>query len=120
MAAYINDIRQGDTRVIQIDYGKGVDITGWKFYFLLRTEMDDSTNVLQIEVTAGGHADDDILNGLAHLTIPSTDTAGLEPGKYYYAIKVDKGGTPNVIKTLVPPIEDAKDKITVFDGIEIL
>lgn len=120
MATYIEDIRQGDTVVIAIDYGKGVDITGWKFYFLLREKLDDAANVLQVMVTAGDNSEDDILNGLAHLTIPSTSTALLTPGKYYYAVKVDKGGTPTVIKTIVPPNDDANDKILVIDGIEIL
>jgi len=119
MATYIDDIRQGDTRVFQIDYGKGVDITGWKFYFILRVNFDDSSNYLQVMTTAGDHADDDVLNGLAHLTLPSTITAGIEPGKYYYAIKVDKGGTPSVIKTLVPPISEPKDRVEVIDGMEI-
>lgn len=120
MAQYIEDIRQGDTIVIALDYGQGIDITDWKFYFLLRHELADSTNVMQVECTAGGNADDDVANGLAHLTVSSTETAALEPGKYFYAIKVDKGGDPAVIKTLVPPVEDANDKVTVVDGIEIL
>ena len=120
MAQYIEDIRQGDTVVIAIDYGQGIDITGWIFYFVLRNELSDSTNVLQVEVTAGTNADDDVVNGLAHLTVSSTETALLKPGKYYYAIKVNKGGSPSVIKTLVPPVDDANDKVTVVDGIEIL
>ena len=89
-------------------------------HFILREKLSDTTNVLQVEVTAGGHADDDVLNGLAHLTIASTDTASLTPGKYYYAVKVDKGGVPAVIKTLVPPVDDPNDRVTVIDGIEIL
>lgn len=118
MATYISDIRQGDTMVLALDYGQGIDITGWKFYFLLRNELSDSTNVLQVEVTAGDSPDDDVTNGLAHLTVSAVETGALQPGKYFYAVKVDKGN--GVIKTLVPPVEDANDKVTVVDGIEIL
>jgi hypothetical protein len=118
MATYIEDIRQGDTRVFQIDFGKGVDITGWIYYFILRKELTDSTNYLQVSTTAGDNALDDVANGLAFLTLTAAESAPLEPGKYYYVIKVQKTG--NVIRTIVPPIDDAKDKVTVFDGIEII
>lgn len=120
MANHIQDFRQGDTKVFVIDYGKGINITGWKFYFILRDKLEDSSNVMQIMTTAGDNALDDVENGLAHITISATESAALTPGKYYYAIKVDKGGSPAVIWTLVPPIEDAKDRVTVVDGIEII
>ncbi len=120
MATYIEDFRQGDTKVFVIDYGKGVDITDWKFYFILRDELDDTENALQVMVTAGDNVLDDVANGLVHITVSATESAALTPKKFYYAVKVDKGGTPAVIWTLVPPIEDAKDRVTVVPGIEIV
>jgi len=119
MSSFIDDIRQGDTRVFELDYGVGVDITNWIFYFILKKNLEDTENILQVAHTAGDNALDDIENGLAHLTLESTDTAGLEPDKYFYAIKVNKGGSPNIIRTLLPPITDPKDKVAVIDGIEI-
>lgn len=118
MATHIQDFRQGDTKIFTIDYGKGVDITGWKFYFILREDLGDDSNILQVSTTAGDNALDDILNGLVHITVTAAETGALTPGKYYYAVKVDK--TAGVIWTLVPPIEDAKDRVEVVDGIEIL
>lgn len=120
MATYIEDFRQGDTKVFVIDYGKGIDITSWKFYFILRENLDDTENVLQVMTTAGDNALDDVANGLAHITVAADVSALLTPGKYYYAVKVDKGGAPAVIWTLVPPITDVKDRVEVFDGIEII
>lgn len=120
MSSYIDDIRQGDTRVFEIDYGAGVDITGWVFYFILKKKMDDTENVLQVEHVAGDDVLDDVENGLAHLTITSTDAADLTPDKgYFWALKVNKGGSPNIIKTLLPPITDPNDKVAVVDGMEI-
>ena len=118
MSEYIEDIRQGDTKVIRIDYGKGVDVTGWKGYFILRENLDDSTNLLQVEATAGDNPADDVVNGLFHITISAAITAQLEPSRgLAYAVKIDKGA--GVIKTLLPPVDEPNDKIKVIDGIEI-
>jgi hypothetical protein len=118
MSSYITDIRQGDTKVIKIDYGKNVDVTGWKVYFILRTSLGDSDNLFQTFTTAGDNALDDIANGLIFLTITAAETALLEPSSgLAYAVKVDKGNS--VIKTILPPIDDPLDKIKVIDGIEI-
>lgn len=119
MATYLEDIRQGDTKVIRLDYGKEVDITGWKAYFILRENLDDTTNLYQVMTTAGDNAADDIANGLFHITLTAADTAQLEPNSkgLAYAVKVDKGN--GIIKTLLPPLDDPNDKIKVIDGIEI-
>ena len=120
MAQYIEDFRQGDTKVSVVDYGKGVDITGWILYLILRNNLDDTENVLQVSTTAGDNPLDDIANGLVHITVTAEESAALDPKKYYYAVKVNKGGSPSVIWTLLPPITDVKDRVEVFDGIEII
>jgi hypothetical protein len=118
MATYLEDIRQGDTKVIRLDYGKAVDVTGWMGYFILRENLDDTTNLAQYETTAGDNPADDVLNGLFHITVTAAETAALEPHKgLVYAVKVDKGN--GVIKTLLPPTDEPNDKIKVVDGIEI-
>jgi len=117
MSDYITDFRQGDSKVIKIEYGTGVDITGWKFWFTMKTELDASTIIAQVSTTAGDDALDDVLNGLVYITLDSSTSYDITPGKYYYDVQVSKGGNPPVIKTILPPIEDYKDKITVVPGL---
>lgn len=119
MSGYIQDFRQGNTKVIKIDYGKGVDITGWTFYFTLKQDIDDATPVAQVSTTAGDDPNDDVVNGLAFLTLDSTTSATIDPGKYYWSIQVDKGGAPPVIVTLLPPLDDWKDKVEVMPAIRL-
>jgi hypothetical protein len=119
MSDYIQNFRQGNTKVIKIDYGKGVDVTGWKYYFTLKNEIDDVTNVHQTMTTAGDNALDDINNGLAFLTVDSTASALIPVGKYFWSIVVDKGGSPPVITTILPPIDDWKDKLEIVQAIKL-
>lgn len=120
MATYIEDFRRGDTKVFQLDYGKGVDITGWTFYFFLKENLDDTQNVLQVSHVAGDNPADDLENGLAYLTLTSDDTKNIAANKYYYGLKVDKGGSPSVIKTILPPVDDPKDRVTIIEGFDIV
>jgi hypothetical protein len=119
MGEYVKDFRQGDTKVIKINYGAGVDITGWKFWFTLRKEIGDSTYVAQATTTAGDNPDDDPPNGLAYITLSSADSMTIPAAKYYYDVQVSKGGSPPVIKTILPPIESYKDRIEVVPGITV-
>jgi len=116
MSDYITDFRQGDTKVIKIDYGTGVDITGWSFIFTIKKDLESSTIIAQIKTTAGDDTNDDILNGLAYITLDSDTSFTINPGSYYYDVQVNKGGAPAVIKTILPPITDYKDKINVVAG----
>jgi len=106
MGTYIKDFRQGETKSIKINYGAGCDITGWLFWFTMRKEFDDTDFVAQATHTAGADANDDPTSGLAYITLPSDVSALIDIGKYYYDVRVSKGGTPPVIRTIVPPIED--------------
>ena len=117
MAQYTNDFRQGETKTITIDYGSGCDITGWEFWFTIRSDFDDADPVAQAHTTAGDDANDDVTAGLAHITLDSDVSALIEAGKYYYDLRVSKGGTPPIIKTLFPPIDDYKDKITIIPSV---
>lgn len=117
MSDYISDFRQGDSKVIKIDYGIGVDITGWKFWLTMKTELDSSSYVAQVSTTAGDDSNDDVANGIAYITIDSTTSINIPAGKYYYDVQVNKGGTPPIIKTILPPIDDYKDRITVVQGL---
>lgn len=117
MSDYITDFRQGDSKIIKIDYGVGVDVTGWKFWITLKEELDSSTIIAQISTTAGDDTNDDVANGIVYITIDSVTSLGIPAGKYYYDVQVSKGGNPPVIKTILPPIEDYKDRITVVPGL---
>ena len=117
MSDYITDFRQGDSKVIKIDYGTGVDITGWKFWFTMKTELDSTNITAQISTTAGDDTNDDIANGIAYITVDSVTSYGIAAGKYYYDVQVSKGGNPPVIKTILPPIEEYKDRINVIPGL---
>lgn len=113
----IENIRQGDTAIFEIDYGVDTDMTGWIFSFVLKKNFSDDVAILQVDTTAGDEPEDDETNGYALLKVPSTLTKELEPSKYYFALKVNKGGAPNVIVTLLPPLNDPKMKISVVEGI---
>ena len=117
MSDYISDFRQGDSKVIKIDYGVGIDVTGWKFWMTMKTELDSSSYVAQVSTTAGDDANDDVANGIVYITIDSTTSYDIPAGKYYYDVQVSKGGNPPIIKTILPPIEDYKDRITVVQGL---
>ena len=120
MAKYIQDIRQGDTRTIRINYGVGYDITGWTFYFTMKSDLDAATNDVDISMVVGSHPEDDALNGITNIVVPSATTAGLTEGAYYYSIKrSDTGGTPD-IKTILPPIDEYKDRLRIIKALKIV
>lgn len=121
MSDYITDFRQGDTKIIEIDYGTGVDITGWKFWITLRESLESTKIIVQSSTVAGDNVLDDVANGLAYLTITSTDSMTIDAGSYNWDIQVRKGNSdPAVISTILPPIADYKDKINVVPGSTIV
>ena len=117
MGTYVKDFRQGETKTIKINYGSGCDITGWKFWFTLRKEFNDTTFVAQATHTAGDDPNDDVANGLCYITMDSDVSELIPAGKYYYDVRVSKGGTPPVIRTIIPPIDDYKDKVEVVESV---
>jgi hypothetical protein len=119
MSSYIEDFRQGNTKVIKIDYGQGVDTTGWTFYLTLKEKIDDYTPVAQVSTTAGDNVLDDPTNGLVYLTLDSVTSSSIPVGSYYWSVQVDKGGSPAIINTILPPIDDYKDKVSVVQAIKL-
>lgn len=117
MSNYIKDFRQGDSKVIKIDYGVGVDATGWKFWITLRKELNSNTIIAQASTTAGDNELDDVANGIVYLTIDSDISYTIPVGKYYYDIQVSKGGVPPIINTILPPVDEYKDRIKVLQGL---
>lgn len=119
MAKYLEDFRAGDTVTIRIDYG-AVDITGWKFWFTLKSKFDDASPVAQAVTTAGTGGLDDAVNGICYLTMPSDVTKTIPAGKYVYDVQRAIDGSPPDVKTLIPPVADYKDKLEVVDGVTIV
>ena len=120
MAKYIQDIRQGDSRTIRINYGKGFDITGWSFYFVMKKDLNQTTADVDISATVGSHPEDDPLNGIANLFIPASVTASLTECAYYYSLKRSDNGTNPDIKTILPPIDEYNDRIRVIKALKIV
>lgn len=113
MATYFPDFRQGDTVTVKIQYPALSDITGYKFWLSLVAQFG-ATPVAQVSTTAGDDPRDEVANGICYLTIPSTTSVDIPPGKYYYDIQRDILGTvPLDTKTIAPPPSEYKDILTV-------
>lgn len=114
MAKYISDFRRGDTKTIQISYG--TDITGYRFRLTFLTDFGTVAS-LEVETLAGDNPADVPTEGLAFLTMTSTQSITLAAGKYFYFVqRIIDGTSPEQILTIMPPIKDYKDKVTVVDG----
>lgn len=118
MGDYLNNFRQGDDKVIRIQYPVGIDITGWTFWFVMNDSLDAKTPIIQISHLAGDNVLDDPANGLVYITLPATDTGTMKDGSYYYSVKrVDTGGS---IRTILPPIDDYRDMVKVIPSLKII
>jgi hypothetical protein len=117
MAKYINDFRAGDTVKIKLQYPS--DISDYEFWFTLKAnfEDDDLDAVLQAHTVAGDFTGDDPTNGLVFIVVEAVDTLGIASGKYYYDVQEV---TPlGEVRTLVPPVDDYKDRIFVAPNITV-
>lgn len=113
MAKYMSDFRQGDTKILKIAYA--TDITGYQFKLTLLTDFG-KTATLTVTTTAGDDPADVPAEGLAYITMTSTQSATVPPGKYIYFVQRIITGVPDDIYTIMPPIKDHKDKVLVVDG----
>lgn len=123
MAEFLSDFRQGDTKIIKIDYGTGNDITGWDFFFTMRDTFGvDSVIVAQVKTTAGDHTLDDVANGLAHLELDSESSALIPAGGYVYDVQRVKpnGAKPVSVLTLIPTVEKFDDILTVAPQVTVI
>lgn len=117
MAKYIHDFRAGDDYSLKLtckdNAGLPANITGYKFWFFLKSNFEDLDNaaVLQFSTTAGDNVNDDVVNGICYIYVPSTLTKTIPTGKYFYEIQ--QKTLSGAIATVVPPVEDYKDKVFV-------
>lgn len=110
----MSDFRQGDTKKLQVSYS--ADITGYQFRLILLTEFGQPAT-LQVDTTAGDDPADVPTEGLAYITMTSTQSATVPPGKYYYFVQRVITGVPDDVYTIMPPIKYYKDKVLVVDGV---
>lgn len=120
MAKYLPDMRQGDDYnvklVINDTTGAAKNITGYKFWLTLKASISDAdaAAALQFSTTAGDNVNDNLLNGICYLAVPAAMTKLVPPGDYRYDIQQRVG---NALTTVLPPIADYKDKLTVVPEI---
>lgn len=117
MAKYIDDMRVGDEYTLVLEFPTGTNITGYKFWFTLKSDrsLSDNDAELQITSTTGDTTGDDAVNGIKYLVVPSDIMKSLPAGEYYYDVQVKSPGASGLgIKTLLPKIFYPDDKITVY------
>lgn len=86
------NVYRGDDKVFDINVtdseGEIVDITGYTVKFTVRAEANDDTYLIHKTTPSGsGISLIDPTNGVARLSLSSTDT-DLTPGKYVYDVEV--------------------------------
>jgi len=101
--ADISNFYRGDTKKYKFDFGAGTDITGWQIVFTLKKNPEDADESadLQVWANAGSDPQDDVLNGIMYLTLPSDQTSLLDVGQYHYGFQRVIPGTPPDVKTLL-------------------
>jgi hypothetical protein len=121
MSNYLPNIRAGDDYSIKLIVQKPdltlQNITGYKFWLTLKTSfaLNDAEATLQFITTVGSNPNDNAAAGECYIYVSGAQTKTIPAGSYYYDIqqKTLDGG----ITTIVPPIEDYKDKIIVVPEI---
>jgi hypothetical protein len=121
VATYIEDLFQGDTYRIKVQYPLGTDLTGYIHYLTLKSDPNDAVPALQVTAVFGEHtADypgDAATPPVAYIEATATMTDSVESGKYFYAVKAK---APNADElTLVPKAKDYRDKVFVAPKIPV-
>lgn len=116
--ADIDDFFIGDTLEWQFDFtddstGLGIDITGYRIYFTMKTlAADADPGNLQFQTTAGLHPSDDIPNGKMFVRIEHTLTDPLLVQSYFYDFQRVVPGSPDDVRTLFDGSVNVKQDIT--------
>lgn len=75
--------------------GSAYDLTGYNVFFTLKTDYNLADSAASLQKTAGTAASH-ATNGIAIISLISTDTSSLSPGEYFYDFKLKNstsGGT---------------------------
>lgn len=104
MADSISPLYRGDTRTIKVtitdDAGDPVNIGGHSLWMTLKSDPADLDAAAVLQVSAVMPANAESTAGIGYLTLSSTATDGLTPGRYYYDVQWVQPGTPPVVKTV--------------------
>lgn len=98
-------MRRGDTRTFIVtitdkETGAAVDISGHRLWFTMKALKTDADLAAVLQVSAVMPSNADSVAGIGDLTIASTDTDGLVPGRYYYDLQWVQPGSPPIVKTI--------------------
>jgi len=104
-------IYRGDTKKWRWEFP--YDITGVQVDFTLKKCTDDLDldAVVQFSTIAGSDTNDDVVNGVMYITLPSDVSATLSPAEYYFGFQKTVTGTPPEITTLLVGILEVEADI---------
>ena len=105
---YRGDSRTINLHVVHIQTGADIDITGYKFYFTVKENTDDTDENAMIKKDITTHTLP--LEGKTNVVLTSEDTDVLTPGTNFYDIQVKK--PDGTIKTYVSGEIDVLEDIT--------
>ncbi len=91
------DFAQGDGFKIHIQHNPQIDITGYSFRLVLKSEEDSPNSVLDVTYVIPGTepAATQATTGEAFIPIPASATTGIAPGEYWATLKrIDTGSEP--------------------------
>ena len=105
MADAVSPLYRGDTRTFKVAItdevtGDPIDISGHSLWFTLKTAQTDADVDAVLQVSAVMPNDVNSVAGIGFLTLESTDTDGLTPGRYYYDLQWVQPGAPPIVKTI--------------------
>jgi len=106
----LDPLVRGDDWTIKLTLTSGgspIDITGYTFYFTLKSDIDvaDVSAELQVTATSGSP---DAANGIVYIVVDNTDTYSLDPRTYNYDVQqTDDVG--NVTTILIGKVKVEKD-----------
>lgn len=98
----LNPLVRGDDWKIKLNItedGAIVNITGYEYWFTLKTDIDSvDPGQLQVSTTATGT---DATNGIVYISVPNTSTYNLTAGTYNYDVQQADTSSPQIIKTIL-------------------
>lgn len=105
MAESLSPLYRGDTRTLKVSItdeasGDAIDISGHSLWFTLKSDPSGADDDAELQVSAVMPSNPSSQAGIGFLTLSSTDTDGLSPGRYHYDIQWVQPGSPPVVKTI--------------------
>jgi hypothetical protein len=110
----VKDFTQGDSFTIKISHNPTKNITGGSLVFVMKKRETDTTPILKVTHTVGDNPLDDAANGVAYISVASTDTASIPVGRYFGSIKRIVGTD---VFTIIRSDKESVDLIEVFPNL---